>query len=742
YLQQALAIAQEIGDKAGAGITLNNIGAVYDNQGQYPQALKSYQQALAIAQEIGNKAGAGTALNNIGVVYNSQGQYSKALEYHQQALPIRQAIGDKVGEGSTLHNLGAVYDNLGQYSQALEYYQQALAIRQKIGDKKGEGTTLNNIGEVYSNLGQYPQALKSNQQALAIAQEIGDKAGEGTTLKSLGLLYLNQGQDLQALKYLQQALAIHKAIGDKASEGITFINIGFVYRNQGQYSQALNYYQQALAIHQAIGNRSAEGGTLNNIGELYDSQGQYSQAETTLGETIEVWESLRTRDLKDDQKVSIFDIQASTYSLLQNTLVAQNKSEQALVIAERSRARALVELLDSKLSEKPNNQTNIKPPILTEIKQIASQQNATLVQYSIVNEPFKVAGKQEWQQSKLYIWVIKPTGEIAFEQVDLKKSLNTSLQELVTTSRQSIGVRGRSLEISFEPGLDQSDRLKQLHKVLVEPIAKYLPSDPNDSVIFIPQNELFLAPFPALQDDGGKYLIQKHTILSAPSIQVLQLTHEKRPRVSGNGVLVVGNPTMPKVTTKVGEASQQLTNLPGAEKEATTIAFLFNTKALTGNLATKTAVLPKLSNARIIHLATHGLLDDFKGLGVPGAIALAPNGTGELNDGLLTCNEIFDLKLNAELVVLSACDTGRGNLTGDGVIGLSRSLITAGVPSIIVSLWSVPDAPTASLMTQFYQNLQKNPDKAQALRQAMLTTMATHPNPRDWAAFTLIGEAQ
>jgi CHAT domain-containing protein len=146
-----------------------------------------------------------------------------------------------------------------------------------------------------------------------------------------------------------------------------------------------------------------------------------------------------------------------------------------------------------------------------------------------------------------------------------------------------------------------------------------------------------------------------------------------------------------------------------------------------------------MPKAKIIHLATHGLLDDFKGLGVPGAIALAPS---EQDTGLLTASEILDMKLNAELVVLSACDTGRGKITGDGVIGLSRSLITAGIPSVIVSLWSVPDAPTASLMTEFYQNLQKNPDKAQAMRQAMLITMKQHPDPKDWAAFTLIGEAQ
>ena len=134
-------------------------------------------------------------------------------------------------------------------------------------------------------------------------------------------------------------------------------------------------------------------------------------------------------------------------------------------------------------------------------------------------------------------------------------------------------------------------------------------------------------------------------------------------------------------------------------------------------------------------------MNDFKGLGVPGAIALGPDGTGEDNDGLLTAGELLQMKLNAELVVLSACKTGQGDITSDGVIGLSRSLVAAGVPSIIVSLWSVPDAPTADLMAEFYQNLETTDDKAKALRQAMLTTMEQHPNPKNWAAFTLIGEA-
>jgi CHAT domain-containing protein len=183
--------------------------------------------------------------------------------------------------------------------------------------------------------------------------------------------------------------------------------------------------------------------------------------------------------------------------------------------------------------------------------------------------------------------------------------------------------------------------------------------------------------------------------------------------------------------------------LGDSTREAIQIAKFLNTEALTGNQATKATVMQKMQRSRIIHLATHGLVQDFKGFGVPGAIALAPSGKADnLIDGLLTAGEIYEMKLQADLVVLSACDTGRGDIRGDGVVGLSRTLISAGVPSVMVSLWAVNDNSTAFLMTEFYRNLRQNPDKAVALRQAMLTTMKQYPNPKQWAAFTLIGEAE
>jgi CHAT domain-containing protein len=469
---------------------------------------------------------------------------------------------------------------------------------------------------------------------------------------------------------------------------------------------------------------------LNNLAYALRQSGKLTEAEQHLRKAIEIWENLRTK-LDDANKVSIFEKQARTYRLLQENLIAQNKPDEALEIAERGRARAFVELLNSRISPNQKEQP-ITPPNIELLKQIAKEQKATLVQYSIISDTFKVQGKEQTKESELYIWVIKPTGEITFRRSDLKllwQKENLTLTEFVTISRESLGaIRGSSIidvKVVAQSQPDQTQRLQQLHNLLIKPIADVLPTDENDRVIFIPHQELFLVPFGALQDESGKYLIEKHTILTAPSIQVLQLTHQQRQRgaTRGNDALVVGNPTMPKAALTIGELPQQLPPLQGAEKEAKAIASLLNTQALTGSSATKAAILPKLPSARIIHLATHGILDNIQGL--KSAIALAPTST---DNGLLTAQEILELKLNASLVVLSACNTGSGRITGDGVIGLSRSLFIAGTPSVIVSLWAVPDAPTQELMTEFYRQFKLTSDKAQSLRQAMLDMKEKYPD--------------
>ncbi|MFW9259601.1 tetratricopeptide repeat protein [Nostoc sp. CALU 546] len=865
FYQQALAIHKEVINKVDEGTTLDNIGLVYNKQKDYPKALNYYQQALANRQELKNKVGQANILKHIVEVYQNQYQYPNALKVLNQILAIRQENGDKKGQISVLLDMGNIYKDTGKYAKALRYFEQTLAIAKTIENKeeriKYEFVARGFMAVLKPYLGQvmqfsdfvpepvspvnkdeidnFSQTSDFNQQVDVIAKEVGangkdikglvdysneriasyqkdldnaakqGKIPETYILYNSGKFYNAIGQYNRAQNFYQQALAASKR-SDEKEQGEILNYIGVTYYNQGEYIKALDFFQQSVMNLQSTVDIAAQGFALNNMGATYSALGQDANAEKKLFNAINIFESLRL-GLTDDQKISIFDAQIRTYRNLQEVLIAQNKSKEALEISERGRSRAFVELLTSRLSGKNISQI-VEKPTLSLLQEIAKQQNATLVEYSIIGDGFKIQNKQETHKSELYIWVIKPTGEVTFRKADFKPLLqqqNISLRDKVAQTRQSIvqgvNVTNRSHKITLTPGDrvkfndDDPDweawqvvsvdikngkitirlpsweaekpaierpiadvakkiginssganaknlQLQELYQLLIQPIADILPKEETARLIFIPQDALFLVPFPALQDPSGQYLIDKHTILTAPSIQVLVSTHKLRQKVPGSAkdILVVGNPTMPKISKNPGESPKQLSALPGSEKEALAIASFWKTQALIGNQATKNAVLQKLPLAKIIHLATHGLLDDIRGLG--SSIVFAPEGQ---DNGLLTAEDILNLytapqgsTLSAELVVLSACDTGQGRLTGDGVIGLSRSIIAAGVPSVIVSLWSIPDAPTAELMTEFYENFRKNPDKADALRQAMLTTKKKHPNPAEWAAFTLIGESK
>ncbi|WP_445248296.1 CHAT domain-containing protein [Microcoleus sp. OTE_8_concoct_300] len=757
YAQQQLAIAREIKDRQSEGKALGNLGIAYDSLGDYAKAIEYTQQWLAIAREIKDRQSEGKALGSLGNAYRNLGDYAKAIKYTQQWLAIAREIKDRQSEGAALGNLGIAYRNLGDYAKAIEYAQQQLAIAREIKDRQSEGAALGSLGTAYRNLGDGAKALEYAQQSLAIAQEIKDRQSEGGALGSLGNAYFYLGDYAKVIEYQQQVLAIAREIKDRQSEGTALGNLGIAYNSLGDYAKAIEYAQQKLAIAREIKDRQNEWKALNNLGLALSKSGNLPAAEKTLLDSIKVSESLRA-GLDDANKVSIFETQTDSYVKLQQVFIAQKKTNEALEIAERGRARAFVELLASRLALSASVPTTINPPNIQQIQQIAKEQNATLVEYSTIGN------------ETLYIWVIKPTGEITFRSVDLKsldinlpeategarvsaalgtRGLNdrdTAIAEMIRGTREALGVSGDTAnrQAANPPASTPANsriiypKLQQSYQLLIQPIADLLPTDPNAPVIFIPHKSLFLVPFVALQDPTGQYLIEKHTILTAPAIQILQLTRQSRQKVRQLSLpnnLVVGNPTMPKI----GTPPRQLPALPGSEREAITIAQLLKTQAITGSQATKASIVQQMLKARIIHLATHGLLNEVKRRDLPGAIALSPSGN---DDGLLTSSEILDLKLNAELVVLSACNTGRGTLTGDGVLGLSRALISAGVPSIIVSLWLVPDAATAELMAEFYRQLQLNPNKAQALRQAMLMTMKMHPNPQDWGAFTLIGEAE
>jgi CHAT domain-containing protein len=609
-------------------------------------------------------------------------------------------------------------------------------------------------------------------------------------LTKQGEAQLNRGEFQAAVESYRQAQQIYQELKQTNDAGA-----GEAFKGLGKAYLLLENYPQAIAIFRQLAqNGFAKEPALSNLGLALFRAGQLNVAEQTLREAIAGWESLRATERDDLNKVTLLEQQAYTYRLLQKVLVAQNKTDEALLVAEQARARSLVEQLVQNVGSKPQS-----PPTIDQIKQISKSTNSTLVEYSIVGSEIRVFGNEPTDETDLYIWVINPNGVISFRQIDLRKLENQSLTQVVYNTRQEgIGVRGRGLGVvstntqNSRTAVGTSiSKIQQLYQLIIQPIADVLPKQTGDRVTFIPQGALFLVPFAGLPNTNGKYLIEQYTLVSAPSIQALALTQQQRQRLQGSvtqNALVIGNPTMPSIPTP-GNNSLPLESLPGAAEEAVAVASLLNTQPLTGNQATKAAVLRLMPRASIIHLATHGLLDldaNLNELGepldktaktaresnvlvtpgavivgsnvtaggvaaevalarekvvrpsMPGSLALAPSAG---DNGFLTAKEILSLNLSkTELVVLSACNTGRGRITGEGVIGLSRAFIATGVPSVIVSLWAIPDAPTAFLMREFYRQLQQNPDKAQALRQAMLTTKKQFPEPKNWAAFTLIGE--
>ncbi len=781
FHQKSLEIWTTLKDQKNAATTLNSLGMAYEaTMGlragkEFYAAVDSYQKSLEIWRSLKDRRQEATLLSKLGRIYYSINGNDHTMKYYEQALPIFRELNDREQEGIALSYIGRVHQYYDRHPQAIELQELSLAIAREVKNRQNEGIAANDLAKSLHALKEFKRAQQLSEFALQVAREVKSQLAEENSLANLGKIYESLGAYQKAIDSQNQRLLITRELKYSQNEAEAFENLGSIYHRMKDYNRSIESYQQALSIYlkinaidykpsrvlESLGNVAQESGNhpqaiefyqryfkyhldrgramggegnqryrvMSGLGVSLAKVGKLTESESFLKKAIDEADMFRTARFQqeeasvDNTRVILAERQLANYRLLQQILVQQNRVEDALEIAEQGRSRSFVELLAERLgTQVPNlSKTEVenlaKAPKIETIRRIAKEQNATLVEYSIISP------------EELYIWIIKPNGEIKFQISQLAKT--EPIEQIIADSRSSIAVVYPE-KTKPKPTSDTDVTLRELHKTLIRPIASELPTDSNQRIIFIPQGELFFVPFAAIQDEQGKYLIEKHTISTAPSIQTLQLTREKSKLANANGpVLVVGDPLMPNFN------GVPLEPLSGAKQEAIDIASLFKTQPILGAQATKSTVLNRMQGASIIHLATHGLLATVKGK-TPGAIALAPDGS---DDGLLSSSELFDLKLNANLAVLSACDTGRGDIKGDGVIGLSRSLIAAGVPSVVVSLWAVNDESTTVLMSDFYTHLKTNPNKAQAIRQAMLNTMKKYPNPRYWAAFTLIGES-
>ncbi|MDJ1180496.1 CHAT domain-containing protein [Roseofilum sp. BLCC_M91] len=585
----------------------------------------------------------------------------------------------------------------------------------------------------------YEESIAQLEEAIQQAQNLGEPHLEHKARTFLALTYRVMGELETVLQLYEENLALVRQnpatewnSETRQTERQSLEHLAGAYSSLGNYAKAIEFLAKNLNLIEQISINPADLSypkVQMKLGINLFLDGQLKEAEQALKKAFDRYTQARElRVNAGSPSVTEYEFQVETLRWLQQVLVAQNKIEEALEWSESARSRAFIVLLGERLAQDRGISLEVEAPNIDQIRQIARQQDSTLVSYTLTYEyrpdlllrfNRQATFSERLQPTGVLIWVVKPNGEITFKQVAISEDRGR-LDNLVQRVRGNL-VRGRVTA-------EQPRQFTDLYQSLIAPISRELPNDPNARVTFIPQDTLFLIPFAAIPDGEGQFLIDRHTILTAPSIQVLEFTRSQQQSLdhSIRAALVVGNPTMP----------DDLSSLPGAEIEAQAIAKKLNISPLIGNQATESAVTGRMGGARLIHLATHGLLDDQQS-GFLGSLSFTPEAN---TNGYLESREIIALQLNAELVVLSACDTGRGEITGDGVLGLSRAFIAAGTSSIVVSLWKVPDDPTGLLMQSFYQNLQNGLDKAQALRQAMLKTRQEYPNPFNWGAFTLIGE--
>lgn len=750
----ALAMQEAAGDRAGAAVTLEDIGDSYLDASAYSRAMEHFERSLALREALGDRAGQSWILSVIGTAYLVQGAFADAEQNFLRALAVAEAADDPAGRAQALYHLGLVHIRTGEYQRAVTSLATAVRLHGALGDRRAMAWDLENLGLAHHRAGDQAGALQQYTQALAVREAIQDLRGLASTLDALGVVQEEMGELTGALATYRRALALGEGL-HLPYVCLTLGRIGRVLATRGNATEARAHGRQAVDRARLLGNRGLLWQALYHLAEIERRLGQREAALRALGESMAVIDDMRWEVVGGgDSGASFLDDKQVVFSDAIALLFESGREGAALEVAERARARAFLDLLATRRTEgttavaptlrggtqrQPTRRlpdatgvgatgsrrpagsrawaTHVEsaPASLPVVRAAARRRHATLVEYFVGGE-------------NVYAWVANPDGRVSGTTIGCARH---DLDALVEATRRE-SERPRS---SAEP-VPAGDPWRRLHQLLVEPLAGLLPADPEALVILAPHGPLWAVPFAGLRDASGRLFVEQHTLAYVPAFGVL-VPEVRRVRPGKRHALIVGNPTPPSLPD-LGS----LPPLPAAECEAAEVAAVLGggrVTLLTGAHATESKVRALAPHHDWLHFATHGLIRDDSPL--DSLLVLGAGGRRADDDGRFTVREILELDLDAELVVLSGCDTGRGRITGDGVLGLGRAFLAAGASTILVSLSRVEDEATRELMVRFYRELiQNGGNRAAALRHAQLA--AIRKPPANWVPFVLIGETR
>ena len=709
---------------------------MYRKRGDIRKAIKFQQQGLVIAKEVGDKESEETAYGNLGTACIRLYDFPKAFDFIQKKLSIVKEIGSKVLEGSAYEKLGRLYYDLGDRKKAIEFGQQSLRIYQKCGQRADEGRMYLNLASVYLILRKLEMAAEFSQKGLKISEEIENKNLEGSAYASFADLYGYLGDLKASFEFGQKALTIAKETGDKELEGRMYFSLGLVYCAWENFEKANEFLEQALSKAKEIGLKILEGLANVELSVVVNSLSNFARAEELLKCSMKVFEETRVllKNSTDEWKINFQDKNVPKCNLWCHLLL-QGKTTEALFTVERGRAQALRDLMESNYGVKLAQSSS--EDLIERISRFSSHTSSSTV---FLAEHYRT----------LNFWVLLKGQQCQFVQ----KEINQTLTSLKNETYKQIGVRGFRCEERFlDDPLDEEKKglpdrasteekestssqedLKALSDVVIAPISHLIK---GDELIIVPDGPSFLIPYAALVDQHSRFLSETLRIRIVPSLNILMLLAECPEKYhSSSGALLVGNPWVETVRLK---GCRPFPQLPGTEEEVKMIGQILNTEPLTGKKASKDQVLSRLNSVCLVHIAAHGRAET-------GEIILSPNLPGpqrpKEEDFLLTRADVLNTKLRAKLVVLSCCNSGRGEIKSEGVVGIARAFLGAGARSVIASLWSIDDKATLAFMKVFYEHLAAGQSASTSLHQAMkwMQKSKLFKAVKHWAPFMLIGD--
>lgn len=793
YCSQSLQIKREVGDSAGEAVSLNNIASVYAAAGQYQQALDAYLQSRDIHKKLGELNGEGITLNNVGWVYAMIGDPEKAIDFYDQALVPLRAIKDDAGVAMTLSNIGVSYADMKEFRKALDIHLQVLPMRPEKNDRDGRANTLNNIGGCYQNLSDTAKALDFFTQALALHRTLDNRRQLAGTLRNLGTLYRDTGETAKALEFFTESREILHAIGETQGEALTLSHIAKLERDRGNLIEAHKLIEEAIAATESLRvnlkSQSLRAALLSASRNYYefdiDVLMRLHKERPSAGydaEALQVSEKGRARSLLEMLREARAEIrQGVDPALIQRekelrstiagradrqTRMLNGKYVEEQVAAAARELDALTleyEQLQARIRDTSPRYSALTQPVplnLSEIQKQVLDENTLLLEYALGDE-------------KSFVWAVTP-GSIRSFELPAKQKVEQAAQRFYQLlTERGRAVTGESLD-QRQKRLDQAEAeyaqaAKALSEMLLAPVAGELQSK---RLLIVGEGVLQYVPFAALPLRAGEPLIVRHEIVSLPSASVLAVLRnetEKRKPASRN-VAVLADPVFSAsdsrlalankahstpVTDEPGETQRSasesgvadLTRLRFSRQEADEISRLAgekrNLKALDFAASRSAAMSDQLRDYRIVHFATHGLINN-QNPDLSGIVLSLVDEQGRPQNGFLRLYDIYNLKLEADLVVLSACQTALGKeIKGEGLVGLTRGFMYAGAPRVVASYWRIDDRATADMMKRFYTAMLKDGLRpAAALRAAQVSMLQDKrwQSPHYWAAFTLQGE--